>query len=62
MSLKYPKVCKKSDGRYYIDLTLHNKRYRLFSGGLIGSSLSPNYYPLELRKNAARQLSFNKYP
>lgn len=61
MSLKYPKVCKKSDGRYYIDLTLHNKRYRLFSGGLIGSSLSPNSYPLELRKNAAKQLAKEVY-
>ena len=61
MSLKYPKVCKKSDGRYYIDLTLHNKRYRLFTGGLIGSSLSPNSYPLELRKNAAKQLAKEVY-
>ena len=61
MSLKYPKVCKKSDGRYYIDLTLHNKRYRLFSGGLIGSSLSPNSYPIELRKNAAKQLAKEVY-
>ena len=61
MSLKYPKVCKKSDGRYYIDLTLNNKRYRLFSGGLIGSSLSPNSYPLDLRKNAAKQLAKEVY-
>ena len=61
MSLKYPRICKKSDGRYYIDLTLHNKRYRLFSGGLIGSSLSPNSYPLELRKNAAKQLAKEVY-
>ena len=61
MSLKYPKVCKKSDGRYYIDLTLHNKRYRLFSGGLIGSSLSPNSYPTQLRRNAAKQLAKEVY-
>ena len=61
MSLKYPKVCKKSDGRYYVDLTLHGKRYRLFSGGLIGSSLSPNSYPVELRRNAAKQLAKDVY-
>ena len=61
MSLKYPKVCKKSDGRYYVDLTLHGKRYRLFSGGLIGSSLSPNSYPVELRRNAAKQLAKEVY-
>ena len=61
MSLKYPKVCKKSDGRYYVDLTLHGKRYRLFSGGLIGSSLSPNSYPVELRRNAAKQVAKDVY-
>ena len=61
MSLKYPKVCKKSDGRYYVDLTLNGKRYRLFSGGLIGSSLSPNSYPVELRRNAAKQLAKEVY-
>ena len=61
MNLKYPKVCKKSDGRYYVDLTLNGKRYRLFSGGLIGSSLSPNSYPVELRRNAAKQLAKDVY-
>ena len=54
MSLKYPKVSKKSDGRYYVDLTLKNKRYRLFSGGKIGSSLNPNSYPASLRKSKAK--------
>ena len=61
MSLKYPKVCKKSDGRYYVDLTLKNKRYRLFSGRLIGSSLCPNSYPTQLRRNAAKQLAKEVY-
>ena len=57
MSLKYPKVSKKSDGRYYVDLTLKNKRYRLFSGGKIGSSLNPNSYPASLRKSKAKELA-----
>lgn len=61
MNLKYPKVCKKSDGRYYVDLTLKNKRYRLFSGRLIGSSLCPNSYPAQLRRNAAKQLAKEVY-
>lgn len=61
MNLKYPKVCKKSDGRYYVDLTLHGKRYRLFSGGLIGSSFSPNSYPAQLRRTAAKQLAKEVY-
>ena len=49
-SLSYPKVCKRYDGLYYIDFKLNSKRYRLFSGSKIGSSLSPNTYPLKLRK------------
>lgn len=61
MSLKYPKVSKKSDGRYYVDLTLKNKRYRLFSGGKIGSSLNPNSYPASLRKSKAKELAKEVY-
>ena len=61
MSLKYPKVCKKLDGRYYVDLTLKNKRYRLFSGVKIGSSLSPNSYPASLRKSKAKELAKEVY-
>lgn len=61
MSLKYPKVSKKSDGRYYVDLTLNNKRYRLFSGGKIGSSLNPNSYPASLRKSKAKELAKEIY-
>lgn len=60
-SLKYPKVSKKSDGRYYVDLTLKNKRYRLFSGGKIGSSLSPNSYPASLRRSKAKELAKEVY-
>jgi integrase len=61
MSLKYPKVSKKSDGRYYVDLTLNNKRYRLFSGGKISSSLNPNSYPAPLRKSKAKELAKEVY-
>ena len=61
MSLKYPKVSKKSDGRYYVDLTLKNKRYRLFSGVKIGSSLNPNSYPAALRRSKAKELAKEVY-
>ena len=61
MSLKYPKVSKKSDGRYYIDLTVKNKRHRLFSGVKIGSSLCPNSYPVHLRKSKAKELAKDIY-
>ena len=44
-SLSYPKVCKHKDGRYYVDFNLNSKRYRLFNGKRINSSLAPNSYP-----------------
>ena len=44
-SLSYPKVSVRNDGLYYIEFRLLNKRFRLFSGNKIGSSLSPNSYP-----------------
>ena len=56
-SLSYPKVCKRKDGKYYIDFKLSNKRYRLFSGRLIGSSLYPNSYPAKQRYSATSTLA-----
>ena len=56
-SLSYPKVRKKSDGRYFIDFTLNKRRYRLFSGRMINSSLRPNSYPLKLRKSKTNILA-----
>ncbi len=49
-NLSYPKVCKRKDGKYYIDFKLNNIRYRLFSGRLINSSLYPNSFPVKLRR------------
>ena len=60
-SLSYPKVCKRKDGKYYIDFKLSNKRYRLFSGRLIGSSLYPNSYPAKLRYSLASNLAKQVY-
>ena len=56
-SLSYPKVCKRKDGKYYIDFKLDNKRYRLFSGNIIGSSLNPNTYPVKLRYSKTQELA-----
>ena len=56
-SLSYPKVCKRSDGKYYVDFKLNNKRYRLFSGRLIGSSLNPNSYPAKQRYSITSTLA-----
>ena len=52
-SLSYPKVCKHKDGRYYVNFNLNSKRYRLFNGKRINSSLAPNSYPPRLRRNKA---------
>ena len=60
-SLSYPKVCKRSDGKYYVDFKLNNKRYRLFSGRLIGSSLNPNSYPAKQRYSVTSTLAKQVY-
>ena len=60
-SLSYPKVCKRKDGKYYVDFKLNNKRYRLFSGRLIGSSISPNSYPAKLRYSVTSDLAKQVY-
>ena len=49
-SLSYPRIRKHTDGRTFIDFNLNSKRYRLFNGNKIGSSLSPNSYPAKMRK------------
>ena len=60
-SLSYPKVCKRKDGKYYVDFKLNNKRYRLFSGRLIGSSLNPNSYPAKQRYSITTDLAKQVY-
>lgn len=60
-TLSYPKVCKDSNGKYYIDFSLNNKRYRLFGGQLIKSSLSINSYPKHLRRKQASVLAEQVY-
>jgi len=60
-NLSYPKVCRRKDGKYYIDFKLNNIRYRLFSGKLINSSLSPNSYPLKMRNSVSKKLAKQVY-
>ena len=60
-SISYPNVCKKSDGRYFIDFALNDRRYRLFSGRMIHSSLRPNTYPKKLRFGKAILLAKEVY-
>jgi integrase len=60
-TLSYLKVCKRKDGKYYIDFKLNNKRYRLFSGRLIESTINPNSYPAKLRFSVATSLAKQTY-
>ena len=60
-SLSYPKVCKRIDGKYYIDFKLNGKRFRLFNGKYIGSSNNPNSYPPRLRKTQSANLAKEVY-
>ena len=60
-SLSYPKVCKHKDGRYYVNFNLNYKRYRLFNGRRINSSLAPNSYPTKLRRSKAVLLADEIY-
>ena len=60
-SLSYPKVCRRTDGKYYIDFKLNGKRFRLFNGKYIGSSNNPNSYPLKLRKTQSIKLAKEVY-
>ena len=60
-SLSYPRIRKHTDGRTFIDFNLNSKRYRLFSGNKIGSSLSPNSYPTKMRKAITIELAREVY-
>ena len=60
-NLSYPKICKNTDGQYFIRFYMHKKRYRLFSGRMIHSSLRPNTYPKKLRFGKAVLLAKEVY-
>ena len=60
-SLSYPRIRKHKDGRNFIDFNLNSRRYRLFNGKRIGSSLSPNTYPLKLRRVKTIELADEVY-
>ena len=60
-SLSYPRIRKHTDGRTFIDFNLNSKRYRLFNGNKIGSSLSPNSYPAKMRRSITTELAREVY-
>ena len=60
-SLSYPRVRKDSSDKYFVDFKLDNTRYRLFNGARIGSSLSPNSFPIRLRRGKCELLAREVY-
>ena len=60
-SISYPKVCNDKLGNYYVDFRLQQKRFRLFNGNKIGSSLSPNSYPAKMRRSITTELAKEVY-
>ena len=60
-SLSYPRVRKDSSDKYFVDFKLDNTRYRLFNGARIGSSLSPNSFPIRLRRGKCEILAKEVY-
>ena len=61
MSITYPKVCQSIHGKYYIDFTLNNRRYRLKNGNKIKLKLNPNSFPVKHRRRQAELLAKKVY-
>ena len=61
MKVNYPKVKQDSKKRVYVDFSHKNKRYRLFNGNKINSSITPNSYPLDKRIEIGQLLAAEVY-
>ncbi len=59
--LKYPKVAKTKDNKFYVSFYMNNKRYRLFNGRRILSNTNPNSYDIEHREKIANVLASEIY-
>ena len=59
--LKYPKVAKTKDNKFYVSFYLNNKRYRLFNGRKILSNTNPNSYNPQERERVANILASEIY-
>lgn len=61
MKVKYPKVKQDSKQRVYVEFYHRGNRYRLFNGKRINSTLSPNSYPINERKEIGNLLAAEVY-
>lgn len=61
MKLNYPKIKEDSSKRVYVDFACRGKRYRLFNGKRINSSITPNSFPIGQRVEVAKLLAAEVY-
>ena len=61
MKVNYPKVKQDAKKRVYVDFNHNNKRYRLFNGKKINSSISPNSFSIEKRIEIGNLLAAEVY-
>ena len=61
MSIAYPQVCKDSKNRVFVSFYINNKRYRLYNGKRIGSTISPNTFPMNQRYSIGNLLAAEVY-
>ena len=61
MQLSYPKIKIDSKGKYYVYFYQNNKRYRLYNGKRIGSTINPNIHDEKVNKKMAELLASEIY-
>ena len=61
MSIAYPQVYKDSKNRVFVSFYINNKRYRLYNGKRIGSTISPNTFPMNQRYSIGNLLAAEVY-
>ena len=61
MSIAYPQVHKDSKNRVFVSFYINNKRHRLYNGNRIGSTISPNTFPMNQRNSIGNLLAAEVY-
>ena len=61
MNATYPRVNQDSKGRVYVTFYQNNKRYRLFNGSKVNSTIYPNLYPTSKRHEQGHLLAEEVY-
>ena len=61
MSINYPKVHTDSKDRVFVSIYINKKRYRIYNGKRIGSTLDPNSFPPSERLSQGNVLAAELY-